>query len=308
LFEKLNFTLNCSNIAKIPFLKKREMKTGLKIVIELILLVGAIYAKYFDDGLSAQIRDNNILDAVIFFLIYVLILRLTVSSVKLIFLGRKRIKREVGKKDNILIGVNNIYRILFAIGLIIALFGFFGIDIRTLLTSLSIVAAAFAIISKEFINDLIIGIYNSFSDDFEIGDYVKIDYQKGKILEIGLLKLKLLDDNDVVVFIPNGKAYSNEIVNYTKGNIRQMNIDFQLDIRFVKNIELLEEELKISLEGYSEYIVENSYNLKIVEVKKDYLDFKFQFQLVQMDRDLQIDIRKQTVRKVFSYITERSPL
>ena len=117
---------------------------------------------------------------------------------------------------------NNIYRILFSLGLITTVFGFFGIDVRTLLTSLSIVAAAFAIISKEFINDLIIGIYNSFSRDFEIEDYVKIDGQKGKILGIGLLKLRLLNDDDVVVFMPNSKVYASEIVNYTKRDIRLM--------------------------------------------------------------------------------------
>jgi small-conductance mechanosensitive channel len=282
------------------------MKTALKIAIELLLLAGAIYIKYVDESLSLKIEENYILDTFIYFLIYVLILRLSVSVVSLLYLGQKKIKKINIKKDNILIGVRNLYRLLFSIGLIVTLFGFFGIDILTLLTSLSIVAVAFVIIAKEFINDLIVGIYNSFSDDFEIGDYVKIDNQKGKILEIGLLKLKLHDDNDVIVFIPNSKAYSNEIVNYTKRDIRQMNIDFQLDIKFVKNIELLEKELKNSLENFSEYIVEDSYNLKIVEVKKDYLDFKFQYKLNHMDRDLQIDIRKQTVRQVFSYITERS--
>ncbi len=282
------------------------MKTAVKITIELLLLAGAIYIKYFDKNLSVEIEENQVLDSVVFFLIYVLILRFSVSMVKLLYLGRKKIRGADIKKDNILTGVNNIFRIFIGIGVIVTVFGFFGIDILTLLTTMSIVAVAFAIISKEFINDLIVGIYNSFSDDFEIGDYVKINGQKGKILEIGLLKLKLHDDNDVIVFIPNGKAYSNEIVNYTKRDIRQMNIDFQLDIRFVKNIELLEEEIKKSLEVYAEYIVKDSYNLKIVEVKKDYLDFKFQYQLNHMDRDLQISIRRKTVRKVFSYITERS--
>jgi len=282
------------------------MKTTIKITIELLLLTGAIYVKYVDEGISLKIEKLYILDSFIFFLIYVLILRLFLNAVRLLYLGRKKIKGTDIKKDNILTGVSNIYRIFFGIGLIVTLFGFFGIDILMLLTSMSIVAVAFAIISKEFINDLIVGVYNSFSDDFEIGDYVKINGQKGKILEIGLLKLKLYDDNDVIIFIPNGKAYSNEIVNYTKRDIRQMNIDFQLDIKFVKNIELLEKELKNSLEIYAEYIVEDSYNLKIVDMKKDYLDFKFQYKLNHMDRDIQISIRRKTVRKVFSYITERS--
>ena len=282
------------------------MKIGLKIIIEILLLAGAIYIKYFDEGLSEKINSSNILDAIVLFLIYVLILRLCVGVVRLLYLGQKKIKQINIDRDNILIGVTNVYRILFSLGLIVTLFAFFGIDVRTLLTSLSIVAAAFAIISKDFINDIVVGVYNSFSDNFEIDDYVKIGDQKGKILEIGLMKLKLLDDNDVIVYIPNIKVYASEIVNYTKRDIRQMSIDFQLDIRFVKNIEMLEEELRRSLEKFSEYIVQDSYNLKIVDMKKDYIDFKFQYTLIQMNRDLQMSIRKQTVRQVFSYITERS--
>jgi len=282
------------------------MKIVIKSIVELILLAGAIYIKYSDEAFSMKISNNNVLNSLVVFLIYVLVLRLSLNVVKVIYLGRLKIRGIDEKKDNIFAGFNNIYRLLFSLGLIITLFGFFGIDFRTLLTSLSIVAAAFAIISKEFINDLIIGIYNSFSKDFEIDDYVKIDNQKGKILEIGLLKLKLLNDDDVVVFIPNNKVYSNEIVNYTKRDIRLMSIDFQMDIHYVKSIEILEKELKNTLESFSEYIIENSYSLKIVEMKKDYLDFKFQYTLIQMDRDLQISIRKKTVRKVFSYITERS--
>ena len=282
------------------------MKTALKISLEFILLAAAIYIKYFDAKFSVVIEENNILNAVVFFLIYVLILRLCLAIVKLLYKGSKKIKGEVKHRDNILIGVTNIYRLLFSLGLIVTLFGFFGIDVPTLLTSLSIVAAAFAIISKEFINDLIVGVYNSFSKDFELDDYVKINEQKGKILEIGLLKLKLLNDDDVVVFIPNNKVYSNEIVNYTKRDIRLMSIDFQLDIKYVKNLELLEDELISSLEKYAEYIVEKSYNLKIVDMKKDFIDFKFQYTLINMDRDLQLNIRKQTVRQVFSYITEKS--
>ena len=282
------------------------MKSVLKIVIELILLSGAIYVKNFDNNISTQIEENNVLNSLVLFLIYVLILRLGASTVKILLLGQLKIKGVNQRNDNIIIGVNNIYRILFSLGLVVTLFGFFGIDVRTLLTSLSIVAAAFAIISKEFINDLIIGVYNSFSGDFEIDDYVKIDGQKGKILGFGLLKLRLLNDDDVIVFIPNSKVYASEIVNYTKRDIRLMSIDFQLDIRFVKNIELLEEELKSSIESFSEYIVENSYSLKIVDMKKDHIDFKFQYTLDHMDRDLQISIRKKTVRKVFSYIAERS--
>ena len=44
------------------------MKTAVKITIELLLLVGAIYIKYIDKNLSVEIEENQVLDSVVFFI------------------------------------------------------------------------------------------------------------------------------------------------------------------------------------------------------------------------------------------------
>ena len=81
-------------------------------------------------------------------------------------------------KANFDYGIDNIAKVLIGLGAIIYLFQFFGVDIRTLLTSISIVAAAIAIITKEYINDFLVGLYFSFSKNFEINDYVKMGEHK----------------------------------------------------------------------------------------------------------------------------------
>ena len=58
-----------------------------------------------------------------------------------------------------------------------------------------------------------------------------------------MMKVKLLNDDDLIVFLSNASIYSKETINYTKRDIRRMSIDFQLDINAVKNIEALEEQL-----------------------------------------------------------------
>ena len=80
--------------------------------------------------------------------------------------------------DNVIGGLQNIYYILSVIGLVIMIIGFFGIEFNKLLTALSIVAAAIAIISKEIIADILCGISITFSRDIAIGDYVKIGEAK----------------------------------------------------------------------------------------------------------------------------------
>ncbi|MEZ5040243.1 MAG: mechanosensitive ion channel [Saprospiraceae bacterium] len=271
------------------------------ILIEVLLLISFGVIEYLNAPFLSIIADKQLLKAASNFLIYLVFIDLTFRILRFLY----QRKNKLTSQDNFLNGIQNIYRLLISIGIFITFFALFGLDVKSLLTSLSIVAAAIAIISKEFVNDLIVGLYYSFSSNLEINDYVKIDSQKGKIIEIGLFKIKLLNDDDDLVLIPNSKVYSNEIINYTKKDIRQMSIDFQIDLKYINSIERLEKELKKSLKNFAEYIEKDSYNLKIVEMKKDYLDLKFQYTLVHMDRDLQRLIRRKTVREVFNFITER---
>jgi len=257
------------------------------------------YIKDYVPLVEEELQSSSILSAAYGYILFLLIINLIASSFKYFYSRRRGVS--LNYKNNVHFGIDNIAKLLIGLGLVIALFGAWGIDIKSLFTSLSIVAAAIAIISKEFINDFLIGLYFSFSKDFEINDYVNLEEQKGKIIEIGMLKIKLLNDDDDIVVIPNSKIYANEIVNYTKRDLRLMSIDFQMDITKVDNIVLLEQELISSLMSYSEYIEENSYNLKIVEMKKDYIDLKFQYKLRKLDRDLQRDIRKRTVRRIFNF-------
>ena len=110
--------------------------------------------------------------------------------------------------------------------------------------------------------------------------------------------------NDIVI-IPNSKVHFNEIINYTKRDMRFMTVDFQIALKYLANIEQLEKELILSLKSFSEYIEPKSYNLKVVELKMDYLELKFQYQLKLVDMDLQRKIRKKTIREVFNFISSK---
>jgi small-conductance mechanosensitive channel len=167
------------------------------------------------------------------------------------------------------------------------------------------VAAAIAIISKEYINDFLVGLYFSFTRNLRINDYVKIGEHKGKILEIEMLKMRLLDENDDVVILPHSKIYGGEIINYTQRDIRSMSIDFQVDIASIESLDNFEQALIQALDEYTDYIKPGTFNLKVVDMKKDALDVKFQYTLHQLDRDLQRQIRRSTVRKVFDHLARR---
>jgi hypothetical protein len=72
----------------------------------------------------------------------------------------------------------------------------------------------------------------------------------------------------------------------------------------MKNVEELEDELIASLTGFHQLIRPESYRLKIVEIKKDFVSLKFQYVLDKPDRELERDIRRATIRRVLQIILE----
>jgi hypothetical protein len=68
----------------------------------------------------------------------------------------------------------------------------------------------------------------------------------------------------------------------------------------------LESELKVAVADYAEHIEADSYILKTVEVKKDYMELKLQFRLIDMPRPQQREMKRQVVRAIYSYVSQRS--
>jgi small-conductance mechanosensitive channel len=279
------------------------MKNNWTTLISGILLFGIIYLKFFNSVTSKLIFEHYKLQSILAFIIFYITIQYSSKIAKYFYSKRNKILKN--KKNNVHFGIENIANFTIGIGLIVMVLSVFGVNPLELITSLTIVAAAFAILTKEYIVDFISGIYLSFSNTFEINDYVRIDNQKGKIVEISMLKVKILNDDDDIVIIPNSKVHFNEIINYTKRDIRFMTVDFQIALKYLANIEQLEKELILSLKSFSEYIEPKSYNLKVVELKMDYLELKFQYQLKLVDMDLQRKIRKKTIREVFNFISSK---
>lgn len=268
-----------------------------------LLLAAIVYLKYFNESASAIIEEHPPLRAVFVYLIFYITVNIISASAKYVY--SKRNKIPAGKKNNVHFGIENIASFTLTVGALFMLLSIFGVDPIEIITSLTIVAAAIAILTKEFMLDFISGIYLSFSHTFEVNDYVKIDNQKGKIVEISMFKVRILNDDDDSVIIPNSKVNFNEIINYTKRDVRLMTVDFQLSIQYLNSIEQLEKEIISSLHTFNEFIEPKSYNLKVIEMKKDYLELKFQYTLKLADMEMQRKIRKKTMREVFSFIVGR---
>jgi small-conductance mechanosensitive channel len=281
-----------------------RLGTILFTLFELGILAAGVYLIQFAPELLYRPDRPEFWRVLLYFGMVVATLNLITRFIKWLYRRRNYARRRGSK--NFVYGVENIRKLLLGAVVIFTIFSLLGIDFRTLFTSLSIVAAAIAIVSKDFVNDLIVGIYYSFTDVFEVGDYVRFHTFRGRVTDIGLLKVRIMNDNDDVVILPNGKVYANEIINYTRRDVRLLSIDFEMAIQSIGSIGKLESELKVAVADYAEHIEADSYILKTVEVKKDYMELKFQFRLIDMPRPQQREMKRQVVRAIYSYVSQRS--
>ena len=274
----------------------------MKIVPNLlrILALGAfIYLKFYREEWIAFLGiESWYIHIALTFFIFLLSINLII--VLLTYFYRRRKQMEPTDYDNVTIGLNNIYYLILT-----------GIDPKTLFTSLSIVAAAIAIVAKEFISEVISGIILSFSNDVSVGDYLKIGEHRGKIVDLKFTKVVFLNEDDDVVYIPNFTVFNSDIVNYTRNQTRRVTIEFEAMLEVIKNIDELEKDLIEALSDYHEHIARNSFNLKIEAIYKEYVALKFQYILLESaNRDLEQEIRSATVRRVVDYVKSnyRRPL
>ncbi len=157
-------------------MKKHLVKRILRI-FGLLLMPLLIYLKFTDydliDSWKIPLRKTNVL---VNFLIFLISLNTIIYL--LAFLYRKRKKYARRQNDNLIAGLNNLYYLIVSGGVLATLLLFLGFDLFTFFTSLSIFAAALAVLSKDYISNVVSGTLIAFSDEINIGDTVLIGEKK----------------------------------------------------------------------------------------------------------------------------------
>ena len=270
------------------------LRTGeieLSPLLSLLKVKYRVAAEYYIERLADIGIFLILLDFIQFFVIY-------------LYKRRKRNQSE----DNFTIGIRHIYSIVLFMGLMLGLLSLFRVDPRSLLTSISIVFAGIALITKDYISNMITGMINTFSGELSIGDNISIGLHKGKVLDVTLQKVHLLNDDDDVIYIPNSLFHTMEVVNYTKRQIKRTSVEFEIGISHLNNVEEVEKMLIETLKPFNDRIQEDTYYLRVAEVRKDYVLMKFQYILKEPNKELERTIRRTTVRKIVEFISTREKI
>ena len=209
------------------------------------------------------------------------------------------------KKDNFTTGISQIASIVYSLLFAALIMSLFSISVKEALTTLSLLAAALVLITKDYIANLINGMYMTFARIVNIGDTVKIAESHGKIIDITLSNVHLLNEDDDIVYIPNNNVFASQIINYTRRELKKSSIDFELNVEYIDQLERLEREIIFALKDQQELILPESMVLKVNSIKHDYCAFKFQYILHDpLNKEHDNRIRRQVIAYVMRQVMQ----
>uniref|UniRef100_UPI004047A4AA mechanosensitive ion channel family protein n=1 Tax=Algoriphagus sp. TaxID=1872435 RepID=UPI004047A4AA len=229
--------------------KENVRKTYFAFKLIFLVILEVFYAG--NTLISPFLVQYEILNHVIRALIFLLSTNLIFSLGRIITLRIYLQQREETKvQPNFVVGIDRIEFLLNLLAILISLMLAFGIRPLEFLTSITIVAVAIALLTKDYITNIVNGLIMMFSDQLEIGDKVQIGRHTGFIRDITLINLVLKNDAGEIILIPNTMALTTDVVNYSKNNTHQLIFDAELSFKKELHLTELERVLEVILEQY----------------------------------------------------------
>lgn len=246
----------------------------------------------------------RVIDAAIYFAIGHLVIDLL--RLLIIYLYSRRFPPKKRVKNNFSLGIAQIAGIL-SLGVFLLAF-LYALNIRplTVLTSLTIVAAAIAIVSKDYVSNMINGLIIMFTNQLAIGDYIKTSTTTGTIEDITLINIHLVTDDGELVYLPNLLALNTEVTNYTKRLERKAFLEFEVPRMYLQRLPELENQLLAELKSYEKEMLEEP-RLEVTKVLQTHSVFHFYFSFNYADKYRERRIKQKLARIVISYLNKHLP-
>lgn len=161
----------------------------------------------------------------------------------------RAISRLVGKavlassKDEMLQSfVTSISYFLFLLIVVIAALSQLGINTSSLVALIGAAGLAVGLALQNSLQNFAAGVMILIFKPFKRGDFIEAGGVSGRVEQMGLLMLELRTGDNKTVLVPNGKAFSDSITNYSSNSTRR--VDFIFDIGYDADIELAKSIVK----------------------------------------------------------------
>jgi len=287
-------------------IKNKENVRRRNFVIKLVLLIALEYLYEGNSFFTNYISDNVLIQATLRSLIFLLSGNLVISLGRIAVLKFYLQKTDDHKvQPNFVIGIGRISSILNVNILLISVMLLFNVKPLEFLTSITIVAAAIALLTKEYITNIVNGLIIMFSEQLEIGDKIAVGKNTGFIRDITLVNLVLKGETGEIILVPNNLIFSSEVVNYSKNNSHQVIIDSEIPFHSKVQLEELESCLSKELKPFEDRVFVDGAQLNVLERKPESLVVRFQFPIKTGEKGIEKNAKNAINQAIINWSHER---
>lgn len=270
-----------------------------QFVVKLVLWI-LLYASFwrFEDFYKTHRYVNNASNALNLFLTASILY--SIGRYTMITLYNKRHENRA-VRGNFVLGINRLTAVLNTSTAIIAAMLALGIDPREFVTSLTIVAMAIAVTFREYITNMISGLFIMFNDQLSVGDRVKIGEYRGRIVDITFSSLLIQDEEDDIVMVPNNMVFTSPMVNFSAHRSSLFSVRFELPLQTAVEIDKLEEQIQKTLVNHPYLTGDDDLHLKVVEIGKDYVKYKMEMHATSSSSKLHRQLENEILKEVLLF-------
>lgn len=161
-----------------------------------------------------------------------------ISAIAIYIVGRWLIGMVMNVVDRLLRGykldatlmayLTSIINVILNMMLVLALLGFFGVETTSFAALLAGAGLAIGTAWGGLLGHFAAGIFMLILRPFKVGDFISAGGITGTVHEIGLFSSTIIDPNNVVNYVGNGKIFGDNIQNYSATPHRRVDLTAQL--------------------------------------------------------------------------------
>lgn len=276
-------------------LEEKKIRIPFMFIAKVILVVATIFITLNIVDSTANKLWFQIIKGANTFLVPSIILSL-IRVIIISFYNARHANRAV--RGNFVLGINRLTAILNATFLVIALMIAFGIKPIEFLTSMTIVAMAFAVIFRDYITNMISGLFIMFSEQLSVGDRIQVGDNKGRIVDITFAHIELQNEEDDIVMIPNNLVFTNPIINLSAHRSNLFTIRFELPLGLGTNFLELEDEIRKLLISHPNLDSHSDADLRILEIGKDFVRYKIELHATSSSNRLHKQVENELLKQI----------
>lgn len=201
-----------------------------------------------------KIITKNIFWAIIIIIIAMILIKIVNSAIEKFFLVRRKSNLSHSEKRDITLVklLQNIAGYIIWFIVITTVLSNFGVKVESIIAGAGVAGIAVGFGAQTIVKDIITGFFIIFENQFDVGDYVRINTSgttvaEGTVQSIGLRSTRIRAFTGELIILPNGTM--NEIVNFSVNNSVAV---FEISVSSNENLSKVEKILEPYLDSLPE--------------------------------------------------------